>query len=60
MQLSREQVEELVRRNGHIKSVDFDPVTRIAGALALHTVADLKERGCSRRARWPRSSAATK
>ena len=44
MQLSAEQVEELVRRNGHIKSVDFDPVTRIAGALALHTVADLKER----------------
>ena len=35
MQLSAGQVEELVRRNGHIKSVDFDPVTRIAGALAL-------------------------
>ena len=44
MQLSAGQVEELVRRNGHVKSVDFDPVTRIAGALALHTVADLKER----------------
>jgi hydrogenase large subunit len=44
MQLSEEQVEELVRRNGHIKSVDFDPVTRVAGALAFHAVADFKER----------------
>ena len=44
LQLSHDKVEELMRRNGHIKSVDFDPVTRIAGALALHTVADLKER----------------
>lgn len=31
-------------RNGHIKSVDFDPVTRVAGALAFHSVVDLKER----------------
>ena len=31
MQLTHEQVEELVRRNGHVKSVDFDPVTRVAG-----------------------------
>ncbi|HXG54876.1 MAG TPA: nickel-dependent hydrogenase large subunit [Vicinamibacterales bacterium] len=44
MQLTHEQVEELVRRNGHVKSVDFDPVTRVAGALAFHAVADLKER----------------
>src|SRR5262245_52829553 len=44
LQLSPAQVEELVRRNGHIKSVDFDPVTRVAGALAFHAVADLKER----------------
>ena len=44
MQLTHEQVEELLRRNGHIKSVDFDPVTRVAGALAFHAVADLKER----------------
>jgi hydrogenase large subunit len=43
-QLTTEQVEELLRRNGHIQNVDFDPVTRIAGALAFHTVADLKER----------------
>jgi hydrogenase large subunit len=44
MQLTPDQVEELVRRNGHIKSVDFDPVTRVAGALAFHAVADFKER----------------
>ena len=44
LQLTHEQVEDLVRRNGHIKSVDFDPVTRVAGALAFHAVADLKER----------------
>ena len=43
-QLTPDRIEELVRRNGHIKSVDFDPVTRVAGALAFHTVADLKER----------------
>ncbi|MCA1585698.1 MAG: nickel-dependent hydrogenase large subunit [Acidobacteria bacterium] len=43
-QLSADKIEELVRRNGHIKSLDFDPITRVAGALALHTVADLKER----------------
>jgi hydrogenase large subunit len=43
-QLSNAQVEDLLKRNGHIKAVDFDPVTRVAGALAFHTVADLKER----------------
>ncbi|CAN5832863.1 nickel-dependent hydrogenase large subunit [soil metagenome] len=41
-QLSHEQVTELLRRNGHLQNVDFDPVTRVAGALAFHTVADLK------------------
>jgi hydrogenase large subunit len=39
-----DRIKELLARNGHIKSVDFDPVTRIAGALAFHTVVDLKER----------------
>src|SRR5688572_6912535 len=43
-QLTQEQAIELVKRNGHIKDVDFDPVTRVAGALAFHTVADVKER----------------
>ena len=42
--LSDEQVRELVARNGYIKDVDFDPVTRVAGALAFHAVADLSER----------------
>jgi len=43
-QLTSDRIEELLRRNGHIQSVDFDPVTRVAGALAFHSVADLKER----------------
>ncbi|MDB5081942.1 MAG: putative cytochrome C3-like [NiFe] hydrogenase large subunit [Chloroflexi bacterium] len=38
-----DQLRTLLAKNGHIKSVDFDPVTRVAGALAFHTVADLKE-----------------
>src|SRR5262245_54799459 len=42
--LSEEQVRDLVARNGYIRDVDFDPVTRVAGALAFHAVADLKER----------------
>ena len=40
--LSEEQVRELVARNGFIKDVDFDTVTRVAGDLAFHAVADLK------------------
>jgi hydrogenase large subunit len=43
-QLTAEKIEELVRRNGHIKSMDFDPVTRVAGALAFHSVADFENR----------------
>lgn len=39
-----DRIKELLARNGHIKSVDYDPVTRIAGALSFHTVVDLKER----------------
>jgi hydrogenase large subunit len=39
-----DRIKELLERNGHIKSVDFDPVTRIAGALAFHSVVDLQER----------------
>jgi hydrogenase large subunit len=44
MQLDADRVAELVKRNGHVRDVDFDPVTRVAGALAFHTVADVKER----------------
>src|SRR5574341_158628 len=43
-QMPYNQVRELLARNGYIKDVDFDPVTRVAGALAFHGVADLKER----------------
>src|SRR6266571_3631833 len=39
-----DKIQDLLARNGHIKSVDFDPVTRVAGALAFHSVVDLKER----------------
>lgn len=38
-----DRIQELLARNGFIKSVDFDPVTRVAGALAFHSVVDLKE-----------------
>jgi hydrogenase large subunit len=41
-QLTNANVEELLRRNGYLQSVDFDPVTRVAGALAFHTVVDTK------------------
>src|SRR5215472_15732444 len=37
-----DKIRDLLARNGHIKSVDFDPVTRVAGALAFHAVADLE------------------
>ncbi|MGQ0764671.1 MAG: nickel-dependent hydrogenase large subunit, partial [Gemmatimonadota bacterium] len=43
-QLTAERVAELVRRNGHVKDMDYDPVTRVAGALAFHTVVDARER----------------
>lgn len=39
-----DKIKELLARNGHIKNVDFDPVTRVAGALAFHSVVDLKDR----------------
>src|SRR5499427_7707896 len=43
-QLTAERIEELLKRNGYIKDLDFDPVTRVAGALAFHTVADFQNR----------------
>jgi hydrogenase large subunit len=39
-----EKLKTLMARNGHIRRVDFDPVTRVAGALAFHTVVDLENR----------------
>jgi Ni,Fe-hydrogenase I large subunit len=43
-EISRDQIKELMARNGFVRSVDFDPVTRIAGALAFHAVVDLRGR----------------
>ncbi len=42
-QLDRDQIEELLAKNGYIEAKDFDPVTRVAGALAFHTVCDLEK-----------------
>ena len=41
---NEERLKELLARNGFIRSVDFDPVTRVAGALAFHSVVDLEKR----------------
>ncbi len=30
-----DRIKELLERNGHIRNVNFDPVTRVAGALAF-------------------------
>ena len=38
------RMKELFERNGSVRRVDFDPVTRVAGALAFHTVVDLDRR----------------
>ncbi len=38
------RMRELFERNGAVRRVDFDPVTRVAGALAFHTVVDLENR----------------
>src|SRR5919199_6286652 len=43
-ELTDSQIKDLLARNGHIKEVSIDPVTRVAGALAFHSVADLAER----------------
>jgi hydrogenase large subunit len=37
------KIRELMARNGHIKDLNMDPVTRVAGALAVHITADLEE-----------------
>ncbi len=39
-----ERMRDLHERNGSVRRVDFDPVTRVAGALAFHTVVDLDSR----------------
>ncbi|WP_299433641.1 nickel-dependent hydrogenase large subunit [uncultured Meiothermus sp.] len=41
---NEDRLKELLARNGFIRSVDYDPVTRVAGALAFHSVVDLENR----------------
>ncbi|MEO6595462.1 MAG: nickel-dependent hydrogenase large subunit, partial [Planctomycetota bacterium] len=40
----QDKIKGLLASNGFIKSVDFDPMTRVAGALAFHSVVDLDQR----------------
>jgi hydrogenase large subunit len=54
------KLKKLLERNGHVRTVDFDPVTRVAGALAFHSVVDLKAGRYWRPTRWRLSSAATR
>jgi hydrogenase large subunit len=42
--IDRSRIEELLKRNGHVKEFSVDPVTRVAGALAFHAVVDLEKR----------------
>ncbi len=36
-------IERLIARNGHIKDLNMDPVTRVAGALAVNMTADMEQ-----------------
>ncbi len=36
------KLTDIARKNGQLADVDFDPVTRVAGALAFHSSVDLK------------------
>jgi hydrogenase large subunit len=38
------RLKHIAARNGQLADVDFDPVTRVAGALAFHSTVDLKAR----------------
>jgi hydrogenase large subunit len=42
--IDRAEVEQLLERNAHVRDVNIDPVTRVAGALAFHAVVDLAHR----------------
>ena len=37
------QIQRRMAAQGHIKDLNMDPVTRVAGALAVHVTADLEE-----------------
>ncbi len=39
----REQIERLVASNGHIRESNMDPVTRVAGAIAINIAANLED-----------------
>jgi hydrogenase large subunit len=39
----REQIERLVASNGHVREINMDPVTRVAGAIAINIAANLEE-----------------
>src|SRR5919108_347465 len=39
-----EEIHRLLAANGHVKDINMDPVTRVAGALAVHVTADLEGR----------------
>ena len=38
------KLKEIAGKNGQLRDVDFDPVTRVAGALAFHSTVDLQQR----------------
>ena len=40
----QDKLQNLMEKNGFIRNVDYDPVTRVAGALAFHSVVDLKDK----------------
>ena len=38
------KLKEIARKGGQTRDVDFDPVTRVAGALAFHSTVDLQNK----------------
>ena len=42
--IDRDEIKKLLAKNGYVKAVDYDPVTRVAGALGFHSVVDLENR----------------
>lgn len=42
--VEQDKLKSLMEKNGFIRSVDYDPVTRVAGALAFHSVVDLEKK----------------
>ncbi len=39
-----QQIRRLMAANGHVKDINMDPITRVAGALAVNITADLENR----------------